>query len=202
MKFILINGPKRTGKTSAAKMVAHEYTEVEIIGFSYHLKRFCHGIYLGREGFEMDPDIFDDCKEVPQTILSGMSWRQVYIHYSEQVIKPLHGEEWFGDKLLETAIKSGKELIVVPDSGFRREAERLVRAVGPDNVVLLRKHRPNHGFEGDSRNYVDLSDLGVLCLDLHSPEGGAWHYLLLEDLKNVVRILYPEALSPVLKVLD
>jgi hypothetical protein len=119
----------------------------------------------------------------------------MYIHYSENVIKPLHGKEWFGDKLLETATKSKQPLIVVPDSGFLEEGERLVREVGADNVVLLRKYRPNHGFEGDSRRYIDLSHLGVLCIDLHSPEGGAWHYLLMEDLKNVVKILHPAAIS-------
>lgn len=200
MKFILINGPKRTGKSSAARMLAHEYFGVDIIGFSYHLKRFVHGIYLGREGFEMDPDAFDDCKEEPQEILGGRSWRDMYIYYSEKVIKPLHGEEWFADKLLETAIKCKQPLIVVPDSGFRPEAERLVREVGPDNVVLLRKYRPNHDFKGDSRGYIDLSDLGVLCVDLHSPEGGAWHYLLMEDLKNVVRILHPAAVSTQIEI--
>ena len=61
---------------------------------------------------------------------------------------------------------------MVPDSGFREEAEVLVRKTGPENVLLKSLHRPGHGFEGDSRGYVDLSDLGVERYDIWATEGG------------------------------
>jgi hypothetical protein len=184
MKFILINGPKRSGKTTLAKLFAPN--DVAVIGFSYHLKRFCHGIYLGAAGWLLDPDVFDNCKEEPQEILGGMSWRQVYIYYSEKVIKLLHGKEWFGEQLRRAANDSGNPIVAVPDSGFVEEAENLVRHVGAENVVLIRLHRPGHGFEGDSRSYIDLAHVGVPSRDIYLPEGLNWLDLLQENMRDVM----------------
>ncbi len=119
-------------------MLARERPGSAIIGFSHHLKRFTHGIYLGRAGWDIDPDAFDGCKNTPQAMLSGKSWRQIYIHYSEHVIKPLHGAEWFGEKFVQAARGSGADLVIVPDSGFVAEAERTVREFGAENVRLVR----------------------------------------------------------------
>jgi hypothetical protein len=173
--YVLLNGPRRSGKSSIAYAIADSLeidNSISVIGMSYHLKRFVHSIYLGAKGFQMDPDHFDATKEHPQEILGGMSWRQAYIHYSENVIKPLHGKEWFGRMLIQAADYDCTGLIVVPDSGFREEAEEIVRSVGDENVLLVRLHRPGHGFEGDSRGYVDLSDLGVESHDIWATEGG------------------------------
>lgn len=174
-KYILLNGPKRSGKSSCANAITNARSidaSIAIIGFSFHLKRFVHGIYLGQNGFALDPDHFDAVKEHPQEILDGMSWRQAYIHYSETVIKPLHGKEWFGQQLVRAARDDGADIVMVPDSGFREEAEVLIREAGPENVLLIQLHRPGHGFEGDSRGYVDLSDLGVERYDIWATEGG------------------------------
>jgi hypothetical protein len=187
VKFILINGPKRTGKTTLATLFANAYPDdVAVIGFSYHLKRFVHSIYLGETGWHFDPDHFDDCKERQQDILGGMSWRQAYIHYSENVIKPLHGKTWFGKQLLRIAMSTKKRIIAIPDSGFVEEAETLVRNVGTPNVVLLRLHRPGHGFEGDSRSYIDLAHVGVPSRDIYLPEGLNWLDLLQENMRDVM----------------
>ncbi len=160
-RITLLNGPPRCGKTTIARAVGGD-----VIGFSYHLKRMVHGIYLGRDGWDLDPDAFDAVKGDPQAHLSGMSWRQAYIHYSEQVIKPLHGEGWFGEMFVRAAQQSPHDHILVPDSGFRGEAVRVVEAFGPENVTLIRIARPGASFDGDSRSYIDLSDLGVRCYDM------------------------------------
>lgn len=199
MKFILINGPKRSGKSTLAKMfVADHPGDVSVIGFSYHLKRFVHGIYLGAAGWQLDPDHFDDCKELPQEILGGMSWRQAYIHYSEKVIKPLHDKEWFGRQLLRAAKEYERPIVAIPDSGFMQEAETLVRDAGVENVVLVRMHRPGHGFEGDSRSYINLSHLGVVSMDVRVPEGGDWISFLNEMKEDILKILDAIGTEPVI----
>jgi len=63
----------------------------------------------------------------------------------------------------------------VPDSGFREEAEAIVREAGAGDVLLVRLHRPGHGFSGDSRGYIDLDDLGVESCDVWETEGGLDH---------------------------
>lgn len=169
MKVVLINGPKRSGKNTLATMIAKQTSNVEIIGFSHHLKRFVHAIYLGAKGWKMDPDVFDAVKEVPQEILSGFTWRQMYIHYSEKVIKPMHGAEWFGRQFMRAAYATGAYAILVPDSGFREEAENVVRAVGPENVLLIRLHRDGCVYDAtDSRGYIRLDDIGVWQVDMHN----------------------------------
>jgi hypothetical protein len=173
--YVLLNGPKRSGKSSVADILSGSReidASVSVIGMSFHLKRFVHGIYLGMRGYRLDPDHFDLTKEHPQEILDGMSWRQAYIHYSESVIKPLHGKEWFGRMLIQQAKIEAADIVVVPDSGFREEAEAVVKDAGAENVLLVRLHRPGHGFEGDSRGYVELDDLHVQSHDVWATEGG------------------------------
>ena len=138
MRVILLNGPARSGKSTAASILHRIIPDSAVIGFSFHLKRMVHGIYLGRPGWDMEPDAFDAVKGEPQPLLDGMSWRQAYIHYSEKVIKPLHGEHWFGCQFLRAAKASGAEKVIVPDSGFVEEADVVAEAVGPANVRLIR----------------------------------------------------------------
>jgi hypothetical protein len=152
---VLINAPKRAGKTTFANMIRQEFHDTAVIGMSYHLKRFVHGIYLGQQGFALDPDAFDAIKELPQDLLGGMSWRQAYIHYSENVIKPLHGKEWFGAQLLRQARETGADLIAVPDSGFIEETNHVIKNVGAQNVLLCRMYRRDCKFDStDSRGYI------------------------------------------------
>lgn len=171
MKVILLNGPPRAGKSTAANMLARELPGSAIIGFSHHLKRMTHGVYLGRAGWGMDPDAFDASKSEPLAMLSGKSWRQIYIHYSEQVIKPLHGKEWFGDQFLKAARESGADTVIVPDSGFVQEAERVVREVGAQNVRLVRLYKDGCSFLGDSRDYISLKHLGVVENEITNVHG-------------------------------
>ena len=121
--IILLNGPPSSGKSTAARHLQQVLGPVDVIGFSWHLKRMVHGVYLGRAGWDLDPDHFNAVKELPQDILDGRSWRQMYIHYSEKVIKPMHGDRWFGDMFVKSARASAHPVIAVPDSGFVSEAE-------------------------------------------------------------------------------
>ncbi|MGI4940635.1 MAG: hypothetical protein ACRYHQ_08760 [Janthinobacterium lividum] len=187
MRVLLLNGPPRSGKNTAANIVARHSSSATVLGFSWYLKRMVHAVYLGRDGWDMDPDCFDAIKGVPQAILAGRTWRQEYIRFSEDVQKPVHGHEWFADRFMETARASGADLIVVPDSGFRGEAERVVRELGAHNVRLVRMIREGCTFAGDSRTYIDLADLGVSRTDV-------WNHnlhLLGEDMDDVIRAWRP-----------
>lgn len=170
MKIILLNGPPRVGKNTAANMLAWELDCV-VIGFSHHLKRMVHGIYFGRAGWDMDPDGFDGCKSEKQQVLDGRTWRQAYIHYSENVIKPMHGKEWFGEQFVKAAHASGSDIVVVPDSGFVQEAERTVREFGAANVRLVRLYKDGCTFAGDSRNYISLRHIGVVENEITNVHG-------------------------------
>jgi energy-coupling factor transporter ATP-binding protein EcfA2 len=170
MKIILINGPPRAGKSTLAKMLHKLEPHSQVLGFSYHLKRMVHGIYFGRAGWDMDPDCFDDVKTIPQDMLDGKTWREMYIFYSEKVIKPLHGKEWFGTKFVEAC---KMPFVFVPDSGFVEEAERVMRYFGPDNLTLVRLYREGATFAGDSRSYIELP--GVFTTECMNVSGRVDH---------------------------
>lgn len=91
-------------------------------------------------------------------------------------MKPLHGVEVFGKVLANYIRASHSDLFFVSDSGFRPEAEVLVREFGAQNVMLIRIHREGFDFtlpggKKDSRDYVNLDDLGVESHDLENVNG-------------------------------
>ncbi len=171
MKVVLLNGPARSGKDTLAQFLVREFAGAVRIGFADHLKRLAHVMCFGPAGWDMDPNAFDGTKEAPREAFAGMSPRQFYIHVSERVCKPLFGGGYFGDRFVDAARASGADLVVVPDSGFRREAERVVEAFGASNVLLVRLSRDGFTFEGDSRDYIVLSDLDVAAVEIENVTG-------------------------------
>lgn len=187
-KIILLNGPPRVGKGTAAKLLMLDMiqsdcnVEATIIGFSYWLKTMVHTIYLGKAGALMDPEVFDSCKDEPIAVLGGRSWRWAYQYYSEHVIKPLHGKEWFGERFVESVRASKADVVYVPDSGFVSEAERVVREFSPDNVTLFRLHREGFDFRGDTRGYISLDHVGVPATDITNITNHS--YAMVEAMKH------------------
>lgn len=107
--------------------------------------------YLGKE-LSSDAEVF------------LASPREALIYTSEIMYKPLHGQDYFGIKASE---KMQKGYNYVSDSGFKEEAQVQVDKFGKDNVLLVRIHRDGCAFSSDdSRGYIDLSEEGVLTLDL------------------------------------
>ena len=169
-KAILLNGPPRCGKNYIANLLSLNIeTDSQILGFGHYLKRSCHAQIYGGPAWDWDPDIWDSIKDEPLAILHGISWRQFYIKYSEEFIKPAFGPWFFGQKLVESA--NGAPLILVPDSGFQPEADVVVRAFGPENVKLVQVHRDGCNFKRDSRSYISLSSQGVQTFSIVNEPG-------------------------------
>lgn len=134
-----------------------------------------------------------DNKDYPCVQFFGKTPREVQISLSEDFLKPLHGKEVFG-KLLIRRIdflvdRKITKTVVVSDCGFREEAMQIVEHFGWPNVVLWRIHRDGCTFKKDSRNHIDLKDLGVACYDVFNNKG-------LNDLRNIVKDLYEACFAP------
>lgn len=108
----------------------------------------------------------------------GISPRQALIHVSEDLIKPVHGNDFFGKQLANTINLSKEEYFFIPDSGFIDELRPLVEA--GHEVYVVRIHRDGCTFQNDSRSYMTdelLAEFGLKGIDLYN--NGT-----LEDLKQ------------------
>lgn len=174
-----LNGPPSSGKDTAGEMLA-EITGGRVAKFAGPLKQATHVLYaalsgaLTHENLDqlLQHDAWEREKEVPMPLLFGRTPREVYIAVSELLCKPTHGIDFFGKVLLRNirdwqAANPGKPMIVcVTDSGFGHEAGPIVKHFGTENCTLIRLHRPDCTFEGDSRGYIELP--GVNTIDIHN----------------------------------
>ena len=162
-KVIILNGPAGCGKDTLARALVE-------MGFAKGVASFKNPMFniamaaLGQDAYREFLDGYDDRarKEKPEGFLNGLSRRQFMIAISEQFIKPVFGDDYFG-KYLAGNLPDGDEVFVVSDGGFASEVAPIV-AAGHD-VRIVRLHRDGHTFEGDSRGYLYDID-GVKDYDL------------------------------------
>lgn len=163
-KVIILNGPAGCGKDTLAMALVE-------MGFAKGTTSFKNPMFnialaaLGPDAYHEFLDGYDDRarKEKPEGFLNGLSRRQFMIAISEQFIKPVFGDDYFGKYLAEN-LPDGDEVFVVSDGGFASEVAPIV-AAGHD-VRIVRLHRDGYTFIGDSREYLyDVS--GVKDYDVY-----------------------------------
>ena len=151
-KVIILNGPAGCGKDTLARALVE-------MGFAKGVASFKNPMFniamaaLGQDAYREFLDGYDDRarKEKPEGFLKGLSRRQFMIAISEQFIKQVYCDDYFG-KYLAGNLPDGDEVFVVSDGGFASEVAPIV-AAGHD-VRIVRFHRDGHTFEGDSRVYL------------------------------------------------
>lgn len=148
LKVIVLNGPPGSGKDTIASMLPLKHLEVKEPLFRQALALSC-----------IDPDEWwnryndRELKELPWDKLGGLSIREFMIKISEEYVKPIFGEDFYGIEAGRSATKS--EIgAVFSDGGFQEEFDTICDYIGPENVLLVRLHRDGCTFEGDSRSYL------------------------------------------------
>lgn len=164
--IILLNGPAGCGKDYAAVELCKRLDPARTHHdkFARFVKESCHAAYgIFVKGRPAPHDWFEGRKDQPCSELFGTTPRDVYISFSEDMMKPLHGKDIFGRLLLRSLLSKNDKLdtVIVSDSGFLEEARVLFDYYGPKNVTLVHLHRPGCTFEGDSRSYVSAEALGL-----------------------------------------
>lgn len=178
VKIILFNGPPGSGKDTACGHVAHQFShryDIYHMKFARPVKEGCHGLFniTDSQGRVVKHDHFEPVKNDPNPEFRGLSPREAYIWYSEEVMKPKFGLDIFGQMALAEARAwllsrnwnpYKKPLILCSDSGFDYEAAPFVSCFGPDAVRLVRLSRAGHSFKSDSRSHIDMP--GVPSVDI------------------------------------
>lgn len=179
-KIIFFNGPPRSGKDTSADFL-HDRLGDSVYQYkmALPLKEACHKL-LGLQGSLTDleplkelPIKFIVCEEVignfvPSKLVKEngeMTLRQFYIHLSENVMKPMFGDDIFGRLAVEYLRQAPQPIATISDSGFAPEAMPIINSFGAENINLVRVHRPGKTFVNDSRGYVELP---VHSLDLQN----------------------------------
>ncbi|YP_009965920.1 ATP-binding protein [Escherichia phage SECphi27] len=171
--IIILNGPPGCGKdTIAAYLTGHRYPAVKA-SFKQPMFDIAFSM-LGVYRYDEFMDLYNDReqKEKPQVILGGKSPRQFMIWISEDVMKPVFGEQYFGRRMVEEINEMYRDLaVVISDGGFPEEIKPLVKA--GHEVHICRLHRDGFTFAGDSRDYIDLSGYHyrIHHYDFHLQEG-------------------------------
>ena len=169
--IIILNGPPGSGKDAIAdwlKRFEHEHltfkepifnTVLQLTGMS------------AKEWFERYDN--RDLKEKPWSKICGMSCRDLMIHVSENVIKKIHGQEYYG-KVMAKKIESGKNY-VFSDGGFTPEIAALATAKRlSHSIYIARIFRQGCDFGKDSRGFVNHKDItGVKGFGVINYEGDA-----------------------------
>lgn len=96
-----------------------------------------------------------DKKEQPQKELGGLTYREFMIHISEDIMKPLYGDDVFGKRAAQVCVDAlyfGHKNVVFSDGGFIDEVKAL-HEEGLE-VIVIRLHRDGYTFVGDSRRYI------------------------------------------------
>jgi hypothetical protein len=154
-RVVFFNGPPRSGKDTAAQRLAHAYSPrgAKLDRFALPIKGAFSGTFrVYQDEFGNHPEYEDIREEImPAT---GVTYRQWLIDFSEKFMKPLYGSDIFGRLFVDRLSTYNESVVFVPDSGFQSEIEPVIDALGPENILLVRIHRPGFDFSGDSRSYI------------------------------------------------
>lgn len=157
--IFIFNSPAGTGKDVLCDYISKGTTNVKVVSFKERLIEITMAVY-GVSRIEWDDMYTREGKETPHWKLKNhkhgewLSPRKALIHISENVIKPNHGKDYFGNALLETIKNSTEDIILVSDGGFKEEVLPIISEWGKENVIKVVTHRVGHTFSGDSRGDI------------------------------------------------
>lgn len=122
-------------------------------------------------------EYYEDHKEEIIPCL-GVSFRQWQIDFSEKFMKPLYGNDIFGRLMkhrihqsIDQADTDAEEWIyVISDCGFQIEVDHILKSIEPKNILLIRLHRKDCDFSGDSRGYVEAPGCAEMDIQNHGTE--------------------------------
>ena len=159
-KLILFNGPRHSGKDTAALHLAKKLNAYHF-KFSAPIKAAIKTVF---KLSEQDVEYLESIKTKRIPILLNKTYVEAQISFSEEWAKPSFGQDIFGrwavNAIKNVQAESGNskyDLFVSSDSGFACEAWPVINNLfGVENTLLVRVYRQGKTFNGDSRSYIEL----------------------------------------------
>lgn len=206
-KFVLLNGPKRSGKDTVGKLIGQALNRdhyrsqifddpildnppVAVFSIADDLKELTHEIFGLPYGADHYEKVKDEVSDDFITAHGPISPRAAYIYVSENIMKPLFGEDVFSERYIRKCeMQYPKSRMVVNTSlGFQAELVALARMVSPQNIMVIRVHREGYDFTGDSRSWVHARETSeIRQMDIQNIEGLNWLTHLSDQVLPTVR---------------
>lgn len=167
MKIILFNGPPHSGKDTAARLLTRHFAPVAIERFSMPIKRAFASFMDAPIDALGNVHGYEDHKDTPMNDFTKRpTYREWQIAFSEQLNKPLFGDDVFTRLLIRRLERrSPGTTMLIPDCGFQIECDTLRAVSHMDlHIQLLRVHRAGCDFSLDSRSYL----FDPSAIDIHN----------------------------------
>jgi hypothetical protein len=163
--IFIFNGPPGSGKDAAASF----FKQKGFIHLSFKEDLFGDTIKY----FNVDRDWFmigyedRSTKERSEFLLDGLSRRDAMIYVSEQVMKPLHGNDYYGIKAA-SKIQDGLNYCF-SDGGFIEELLPVINKASSERIVLIQLTRYGCDFSSDSRRYFNGNLVDQIIIEKETP---------------------------------
>ena len=172
-KVVLLNGPPRCGKDTAAlglQQGLHGKHKIRLHKFAAPLVAGVRGVFGISEA--RWTYLYATAKEIKTEELGGMSPREAMIWMSEEVMKPKFGNAIFGRIAADQIAEMPPGVVVVSDCGFCEEIVPMAGLLGWENILILQLFRPGCTFASDSRSYITPEVLApyLPSSPFHQPE--------------------------------
>jgi hypothetical protein len=191
MKMICLNGPPQAGKDTTAELIQHLiYTSGKIA----LIDKFAEPLNaIAQLTLGMDNSTFqlyrEKLKDDPLPDFPDRTMREVLIAISEDYIKPLFGEDYFGVAAFKRSQNhiGEADYMIYSDSGFQVEFDKFRELTLQDNrensVMLIQIDRDRCNYDNDSREYVYPQDSSTICINIKNNKGISD---LEENIKNLI----------------
>lgn len=154
-RYILFNGPAGSGKDAMCMWLAETADAVLHVKLSGILKMVI-GDALGYtyDELEANKNKISAKGKTPRQHQIDLFW------YLEEQFGPAVLADIFLTHRRQSYMRDIVDMggviptYVISDTGRQPEFERLIEGLKPDNILLIRLHRPDFTFEGDIREYV------------------------------------------------
>jgi hypothetical protein len=155
--IILLNGPPSCGKDTIAKII-----KKKIGSKDYKMAKPIKDAFSALFGIqgELLHELMEERKdEAFFTADANITPREVLIKLSEDFMKPLLGNDCFGQVAVNNIGKIAWKHLTISDCGFNAEVPPIAKAYGCDKVKTILIER--EGCKWDSRERLNLHRLGI-----------------------------------------
>ena len=167
---VAFNGPPGIGKDTLADIILKSACGVAYRGTLATMIREMAALHYNMPEFQrLSSDRETKDKHYPGFPKGVSTPRQALIFFSEKIIKPRYGADYFAERF--AAEMKDHRFSMMTDLGFDVEAQCLADEI--EFLVIVQLHHPDFDFSNDSRNYVDIERDNVVVIKHTTDRGNA-----------------------------